>query len=185
MLKPKLMRAARALAGWEQSDLAHASGLSIATVRKIEQGAVGIRKKTEGKIIAAFECAGIQLIAEDRGGGAGVRYKEREMNEQMRKYLDLRNKIKGWFIYNLGRKDDEDLGDMVDEVAFEYMMKLGDPASLNETLNRWDLSELPPQLVKDLETLGEMENDIGAEQDARLFDDDENDFDDDENDEDE
>jgi transcriptional regulator with XRE-family HTH domain len=162
MLKPKLMRAARALAGWEQSDLAHESGLSIATVRKIEQGAVGIRKNTEEKIIAAFERAGIQFIPEDRHGGAGVRHEEREMNEQTREYLDLKNKIKGWFIYNLNREDNDDLGDMIDEVAFESM-KPDDLASFTETLKRWGLPELPRQLVKDLETLGEMENAIGAD----------------------
>ena len=173
MLKAKLMRAARALAGWEQSDLAHASGLSIATVRKIEQGAVGMRKNTEEKIIAAFERAGIQFIHEDRHRGAGVRYKEREMTERMREYRDLKNKIKGWFVYNLDREDNDDLGYMVDEVAFECM-KPGDPASFAKTLKkRWGLPELPHRLVKDLETLGEMENAIGADLDELAADDDE------------
>jgi transcriptional regulator with XRE-family HTH domain len=162
MLKPKLMRAARALAGWEQSDLAHASGLSIATVRKIEQGGVGMRENTEEKIIAAFKRAGIQFIPEDRHGGAGVRHKEREMNEQMREYLDLRNKIKGWFIYNLGHKDNDDLGYMVDELAFSCTSP-GDPASYTVKLKGGDLPELPRQLVKDLQTLGEMGNEIGAD----------------------
>lgn len=84
MLRPRLMRAARALAGWEQSDLAKASGISISTVRKIEQGAIGTLPRTEARIIAAFERAGLQLIPEGPDGGAGARWKEREMSEQMR-----------------------------------------------------------------------------------------------------
>jgi hypothetical protein len=31
------------------------------------------------------------------------------MDEQFREYLALKNKIKGWFVYRLGREDDEDL----------------------------------------------------------------------------
>jgi transcriptional regulator with XRE-family HTH domain len=163
MLKPRLMRAARALAGWEQFDLAEASGISIATVRKIEQGATGTRPRTEARIISAFEEAGLRLIPEGPDGGAGVRWKEPEMNEQMRKYLELRNKIKGWFIYYLGREDNEDLDVMIDEAAFVHMNP-GDQSSLKKTLTRWGLSNLPPPLTADLEKLGDMENDIGAQE---------------------
>ena len=168
MLRPRLMRAARALAGWEQSDLAKASGISIATVRKIEQGAIGTRPRTEAAIIAAFERAGLQLIPEGSDGGAGVRWKEREMNEEMREYRDLKNKIKGWFIYNLGRNDDEDLDDMVDEVSFAFMTPR-DPVLLEETFTQWGLSKLPESLIVDLEKLGDMENNIGAKQDEEAL----------------
>jgi transcriptional regulator with XRE-family HTH domain len=154
------MRAARALAGWEQCELAEAAGISIATVRKIEQGAIGTRPQTEAKIIAAFERAGVQLIPDGPDGGAGVRWKEREMNEEMRKYLDLKNKIKGWFIYNLGHEDNEDLDRMIDEVAFSNTY----PASREDTLTRSAHSNLPASLIADLEKLGDMENDIGTQQ---------------------
>jgi transcriptional regulator with XRE-family HTH domain len=155
------MRAARALAGWEQSDLAEASGISIATVRKIEQGAIGTRPSTEAKIVAAFERAGLQLIPEGPDGGAGVRWKEREMTEQMYEYVELKNKIKGFFIYNLGQKDNEDLSDMIDEVAFATIQSHDD---LQETLTEWNLSALPATLVADLEKLGELEMEIGVKQ---------------------
>lgn len=60
IMLPRLMRAARALAGWEQSDLADTAGISIATVRKIEQGAIGMRLATKKNITDAFKRAGIQ-----------------------------------------------------------------------------------------------------------------------------
>jgi len=150
----------------EQSDLAEASGISIATVRKIEQGATGTRPHTEARIIAAFERAGLQLIPEGPDGGAGVRLKERAMDEQMREYLDLKNKLKGWFVYNLGRKDDEDLDDMIVELASEYDLGEPDRASYNETLTRWGLTTatLPPSLVADLKKVGDMGNEISLQQ---------------------
>ena len=161
MLRPRLMRAARALAGWEQSDLAEASGISIATIRKIEQGATGTRPRTEARIVAAFEEAGVQLIPEGPDGGAGVRWEEPEMNPQMREYFELKNKIKGFFIYHLGREDNEHLDAMIGEVAFNH---IGGQLSLKETLGRWGLSNLPPPLTADLAKLGELENDIGAQE---------------------
>jgi transcriptional regulator with XRE-family HTH domain len=148
------MRAARALAGWEQSDLAKASGVSIATVRKIEQGAIGTRPRTAARIIAAFERAGLQLIPEGSDGGAGVRWKEREMTEELREYFDLNNKIKGWFIYNLGRDDNDELEGMIKEVSFALSSK----GSQEGVIAGCDLSKLPASLVMDLEKLGEMEN---------------------------
>jgi hypothetical protein len=92
------------------------SGISIATIRKIEQGAIGTRPRRRG-LSLRFERAGLQLISQDPDGGAGVRWKEREMNEQMREYFKLKNRIKVWFIYNHGLKDDEDLDYMIDEVT--------------------------------------------------------------------
>jgi transcriptional regulator with XRE-family HTH domain len=162
MLKPRLMRAARALAGWEQSDLAKASGVSIATVRKIEQGAVGTRPGTAARIIAAFERAGLQLIPEGPDGGAGVRWREHEMNEELREFRALENKIKGWFIYNLGREDNEELHDMVKQLSFD-LLDSGDQANLERLLAKWDLSKLPASLVTDLEKLARMEEYIVIE----------------------
>jgi transcriptional regulator with XRE-family HTH domain len=163
MLKPRVMRAARALAGWEQSDLANASGISIATVRKIEQGAIGTRPSTAARIIAAFERAGLQLIPEGPDGGAGVRWKEREMNEELREFYALNNKIKGWFIYNLGREDNEELDAMIKELSSD-LLDPGNQANWEGVLARWGLSKLPTSLVTDLIKLGEMEDYIVTEQ---------------------
>jgi len=103
------------------------------------------------------------------------------MDEQIREYVALKNKIKGWFIYGRDREDDEDLDDMIDEIAFMAIGQTRPDASmtvqslsnarfskrsreeLRSTLERWGLADLPPKLVKDLEKLGDMENDIGSQ----------------------
>jgi hypothetical protein len=81
------------------------------------------------------------------------------MSELMSEYLTLKNKIKGWFIYTLGRDDNEDLDAMIDEIAFAAA---GPDARLRSELERRGLPELPPKLGKDLEELGEMENAVGS-----------------------
>jgi transcriptional regulator with XRE-family HTH domain len=82
MLKPKILRAARALLEWEQSDLAQAAGLSIATIRKIEQGATGVRHYTEDQIIGAFDRAGL-LIQNSESGRIVIRLEQLRVNKQM------------------------------------------------------------------------------------------------------
>ncbi len=56
------IRAARALIDWSQEDLAKKSGLSIATIRKIETGNISPRDKTNDDIRHAFENAGLEFI---------------------------------------------------------------------------------------------------------------------------
>jgi len=58
----KQIRAARALLDWSQDDLANASGLSIATIRKLELGHISPRGKTTIQIQNAFEGAGLEFI---------------------------------------------------------------------------------------------------------------------------
>ncbi len=67
------IRAARALLDWSQDDLAEISGLSVATIRKIELGHISPRSETTGSIIAAFENALIEFILP-----TGVRLKDGE-----------------------------------------------------------------------------------------------------------
>lgn len=78
LLTPRLCRAARALLGWKQSELATASGVPEPTVNAFEG------KPETGRMIAAnarlivqaFEAAGIEFIPEN-GGGSGVRWRNR------------------------------------------------------------------------------------------------------------
>jgi transcriptional regulator with XRE-family HTH domain len=72
------IKAARALLGWSQADLARASGISEPTVKRLEaiDGAVGGRAGTGDAIRVSLEAAGIQFIPEN-GGGAGVRLAKR------------------------------------------------------------------------------------------------------------
>ena len=71
------IRAARALLGWSQEDLAQASSVGVATVRRLEAvpGLLRGTMKSVWKIQQAFEQGGIEFIAEDDGKGPGVRLK--------------------------------------------------------------------------------------------------------------
>ena len=75
------VKAARALLGWSQADLAERSGVSEATVARLESvdGELGGRGLTIEKIRAAIEAAGIALIEPD-GGGPGVRLRDPKTN---------------------------------------------------------------------------------------------------------
>lgn len=100
MLKAPQIKAARALIDWSQEDLANASGLSIATIRKIESGALSPRDKTMGAIISAFEDANVEFIYPD-----GVRIKNNaiEVIEGDDSYLQLLDLV----YYTLKGKNEE------------------------------------------------------------------------------
>lgn len=68
------VKAARALLGWSQADLARASGVSEPTVKRLEAGSgdIGGRQATVEAIVTALEAAGAQFIPQN-GGGPGVR----------------------------------------------------------------------------------------------------------------
>lgn len=71
------VKAARALVGWSQSDLARSSDISEPTIKRLEasDGELGGRADTGEKIIAALEKAGIIFVAEN-GEGPGVRLRK-------------------------------------------------------------------------------------------------------------
>lgn len=82
MITAAQLRAARALLGMDQRDLAEASGLSLPTIQRMEASEAVIRGQVESlmKLIAALEAAGIELInqgAVSDSGGRGVRLKPR------------------------------------------------------------------------------------------------------------
>ena len=74
MLQAAQIRAARALLGWRQEDLAKASKVGLATIARIEQGEGPVQGNfsTIMKIQLALESAGLTFIA-DPEGGIGVR----------------------------------------------------------------------------------------------------------------
>jgi predicted transcriptional regulator len=71
------IKAARALLGWSQDDLAKHSGISAPTVKRLEaaDGNVGGRAATGESLVTALQQAGVEFIAEN-GGGAGVRLRK-------------------------------------------------------------------------------------------------------------
>lgn len=71
------VKAARALLGWSQGELATASKISEPTIKRLEasDGDLGGRAETAARIQDALEAAGVEFIPEN-GGGAGVRLKK-------------------------------------------------------------------------------------------------------------
>jgi transcriptional regulator with XRE-family HTH domain len=80
MITASQMRAARALLGIDQRQLAELSGVSLPTIQRMEasEGTVRGVIDTLTKIVEAFDAAGIELIGENAtsvGQGRGVRFK--------------------------------------------------------------------------------------------------------------
>lgn len=78
MISDEQMRAARALLGWKQQELADKAGLSFATIQRMES--LGTGRSSAANVDAVqkvMEAAGVQFIPEN-GGGAGVRWAKRK-----------------------------------------------------------------------------------------------------------
>jgi transcriptional regulator with XRE-family HTH domain len=78
MITAAQLRAARALLGVDQRQLAELSRLSVPTIQRMEASDGVIRGNVDSlmKLIAGLEAAGIELIgdgATSQGGGRGVR----------------------------------------------------------------------------------------------------------------
>jgi transcriptional regulator with XRE-family HTH domain len=82
MITGPQMRAARALLGLDQRDLAQRSGLSLPTIQRMESSDGVIRGNVDSlmKLVEALAASGIELIGEgamSADGGRGVRLKHR------------------------------------------------------------------------------------------------------------
>jgi transcriptional regulator with XRE-family HTH domain len=80
MITAAQLKAARALLGINQSQLAESSGLSVPTIQRMEASDDVIRGNVGSlmKVIEALENAGIEVIGNDSAssaGGRGVRLK--------------------------------------------------------------------------------------------------------------
>lgn len=78
MITSQQMRAARALLGIDQRELAALAGVSLPTIQRMEASDGQVRGVVDTlmKVIAALEGAGIELIGENaqsRGTGRGIR----------------------------------------------------------------------------------------------------------------
>jgi hypothetical protein len=71
------MRAARALLRWSALDLATASKVGVATIRRVEvvDGEIPATLTNEDALRRALETAGIEFI-DNNGGGDGVRFRK-------------------------------------------------------------------------------------------------------------
>jgi len=78
MITGAQMRAARALLGIDQRELAQRSGLSLPTIQRMEASDGVVRGNVDSlmKLVEALAAAGIELISEgaaSHSGGRGVR----------------------------------------------------------------------------------------------------------------
>jgi len=71
-------RAARALLGWTQAQLAAQAGISIGTIRNFEQEGAETLPAILGAIRRAFEKAGVRFINEAGREGVALRLKTRK-----------------------------------------------------------------------------------------------------------
>ncbi len=71
------LRAARALLRWSALELAVASEVGVATIRRAEvvEGEIPVTNANDAALRRALEAAGIEFIDEN-GGGPGVRLKK-------------------------------------------------------------------------------------------------------------
>ena len=81
MITAAQLRAARALLGVDQRELAQRCGLSLPTIQRMEASDGVIRGNVDSlvKLVDALAAAGIELIGEGAaspGGGRGVRLRE-------------------------------------------------------------------------------------------------------------
>jgi transcriptional regulator with XRE-family HTH domain len=82
MITAAQMKAARALLGLDQRQVAELSGLSLPTIQRMEASDGVVRGNVESlmKLVGAFQTAGIELIGEGAAsadGGRGVRLARR------------------------------------------------------------------------------------------------------------
>jgi hypothetical protein len=71
------LRAARALIRWSALDLAKASKVGVATIRRVEvvEGVIPVTIANEAALRSALEAAGVEFLDEN-GGGPGVRLRK-------------------------------------------------------------------------------------------------------------
>lgn len=72
MVSPRQIRAARALLGWSQQQLADAAIVSVNALARLENGKVDSRVSTLQSIERALKKAGIEFLSADKKG-EGVR----------------------------------------------------------------------------------------------------------------
>ena len=83
------MRAARALLGIDQRQLAQLAGLSLPTIQRMEASGGVVRGNVDSlmKLVSALENAGIELInpgGQSSAGGRGVRLREQVAKPKMK-----------------------------------------------------------------------------------------------------
>jgi transcriptional regulator with XRE-family HTH domain len=77
LVSPEQLRAARALLGWSQTELARQAKLSLPTVKRVEtEKGPKVSNDARSALQHALALGGIEFI-EENGGGPGVRLSKR------------------------------------------------------------------------------------------------------------
>src|SRR5260370_37348506 len=100
LVTTRQVKAARALLGWSQADVAQHSGVSEPTVARLEavDGELGGREDTAEKIRTAIEIAGIEFIDENgagRGAGLANRAQSGGHSDVCRRITDASRQLSG------------------------------------------------------------------------------------------
>jgi len=87
MITSHQLRAARALLGWDQRQLAEESDTSVPTIQRMESSDGQVRGivRTLVKVVKALESAGIELLGENApsvGLGRGVRLRDNSAGDK-------------------------------------------------------------------------------------------------------
>ncbi len=82
-MTPAQCRAARALIGMTQPELAEAAGFGLSTIVDFEKERRIVSTTAQVRMLEALEQAGVEFIAKN-GGGVGVRLKELKEDDHER-----------------------------------------------------------------------------------------------------
>jgi len=84
LIAAEQLRAARALLGWSQTELAERAGMSLPTVKRVEaEHGPRVSEVARLALQRALELGGIEFIAEN-GGGPGVRLRKRRQARKLK-----------------------------------------------------------------------------------------------------
>ena len=86
MIGARQIKAARALTGLSQRDVATRAGIGIATMRRIEAAIDEVTgsAQTLSRLQKALESVGVKFIDEDDQGGPGVRLRKQLPSKRMK-----------------------------------------------------------------------------------------------------
>lgn len=83
-MTPGQARAARALLGWSQVDLAAKAGVSVSTVRNFEREATSLMAQNERALRLALEAAGVAFLEEPYREGVALKPARRRSRKFVR-----------------------------------------------------------------------------------------------------
>jgi transcriptional regulator with XRE-family HTH domain len=134
------LRAARAMLGWEQSELAERANVSVKTIKRLEATNGRIEAHSEWSVVHALELGGIEFVGDHdwRDRNDGVRFVKdrtgklrRDIGESASRWLDVTLKIKTDADPEFFERPTDDIVNMIVEDMREGVRK-----GVQDTLNR-------------------------------------------------